>query len=61
MVYFFILLLLFLWFSYRKVNDIAKMKSPKLIILDIDSLKSVNEYYGNYIGNFLNLFGPRHR
>ncbi len=32
-------------------RDIALMKNPKLIILDIDSFKEINEYYGSSVGD----------
>ena len=32
-------------------RDIKDMSNPKLIILDIDSFKDINEYYGRDIGN----------
>ncbi|WP_331775518.1 EAL domain-containing protein [Sulfurospirillum sp. 1612] len=35
------------------VRDAAKMESPKLILLDIDAFKSINEYYSNASGDFL--------
>ncbi|NOX16627.1 MAG: bifunctional diguanylate cyclase/phosphodiesterase [Epsilonproteobacteria bacterium] len=34
-------------------RDIAFLDNPKLIILDIDSFKDINEYYGNKEGNFI--------
>ncbi len=34
-------------------RDISGMSQPKLIILDIDSFKGINEYYGYEAGNFL--------
>ncbi len=32
-------------------RDISPMENPKLIILDIDSFKEINEYYGSSIGD----------
>lgn len=32
-------------------NDIQSMQKPKLIILDIDSFKDINEYYGSGVGD----------
>lgn len=34
-------------------RDIENMSNPKLIILDIDSFKNINEYYGRDIGNMV--------
>ncbi len=34
-------------------RDIKNMSNPKLIILDIDSFKDMNEYYGKDIGNLI--------
>ncbi len=34
-------------------RDIASLPKPKLILLDIDSFKDINEYYGNDEGNFI--------
>ncbi|MCF6173086.1 MAG: bifunctional diguanylate cyclase/phosphodiesterase [Campylobacteraceae bacterium] len=34
-------------------RDISQLSNPKLIILDIDSFKDINEYYGNEEGNFI--------
>ena len=34
-------------------KDIALMTKPKLILLDIDSFKSINEYYGTSVGDFI--------
>jgi len=34
-------------------RDIKDMSNPKLIILDIDSFKDINEYYGRDIGNLV--------
>jgi len=35
------------------MRDSSKMESPKLILLNIDAFKSINEYYGNASGDFL--------
>lgn len=34
-------------------RDIASMKEPKLIVLDIDSFKDINEFFGAGIGDFV--------
>ncbi len=34
-------------------RDIVSMKHPKIIILDIDSFKEINEYYGNNVGDMI--------
>ncbi|MDD3343218.1 MAG: bifunctional diguanylate cyclase/phosphodiesterase, partial [Sulfurospirillaceae bacterium] len=34
-------------------RDITLMEDPKLILLDIDSFKDINEYYGNGAGDFV--------
>ena len=34
-------------------RDIALMEEPKLILLDIDSFKDINEYYGSPAGDFI--------
>ena len=34
-------------------RDIALMNEPKLILLDIDSFKDINEYYGSSVGDFI--------
>ena len=34
-------------------RDIVPMENPKLIILDIDSFKEINEYYGNSVGDIV--------
>jgi diguanylate cyclase (GGDEF)-like protein len=34
-------------------RDIALMDEPKLILLDIDSFKDVNEYYGSAVGDIV--------
>ncbi len=34
-------------------RDIISSSKPKLILLDIDSFKDINEYYGNEVGNFI--------
>ncbi len=35
------------------VQDINAMDKPKLIILNIDSFKDINEYYGNEAGDYV--------
>ncbi len=35
------------------MKDIYIMNEPKLIILNIDSFKDINEYYGNEIGDYV--------
>lgn len=32
---------------------LARMREPKLILLDIDRFKAINEYYGTGIGNYI--------
>ena len=32
---------------------LARMREPKLILLDIDSFKAINEYYGTGIGDYI--------
>ncbi|MFK5880710.1 MAG: bifunctional diguanylate cyclase/phosphodiesterase [Sulfurospirillum sp.] len=34
-------------------RDISSMNHPKLIILDIDSFKEINEYYGSHVGDLV--------
>jgi diguanylate cyclase (GGDEF)-like protein len=34
-------------------RDIGTMSEPKLLLLDIDSFKDINEYYGNETGNYI--------
>lgn len=34
-------------------KDISLMEEPKLILLDIDSFKDINEYYGSSVGDYI--------
>lgn len=34
-------------------EDIEKMKTPKIILFDIDSFGDINEYYGSEVGDFI--------
>lgn len=35
------------------LEELSSMEAPKIIILDIDSFRNINEYYGSEVGDFI--------